>query len=163
MISSPTLRKCKSCEREKPLNNFYCRNGKYKNYYSYCKVCTRRKNLDWYTSNKEHAKQINNAWRNHNYQHFALVTRERNLKNAYGITHAQYMKQVEQQQGLCKICNKKTDISLAVDHNHITGEVRGLLCFNCNAGLGQFKDNLDNVCSAYNYLLEYEAKNAKQA
>jgi hypothetical protein len=43
---------------------------------------------------------------------------------------------------------------LAIDHCHKTGKIRGLLCKNCNQGLGQFKDNIDLLLSAAKYLYE---------
>ena len=59
------------------------------------------------------------------------------------------------QNGCCAICKKHQSeftISLAVDHDHITKKVRGLLCYNCNMGLGRFKDNLDYLNNASKYL-----------
>lgn len=62
-----------------------------------------------------------------------------------------------EQQGKCGICNKhqsELDRTLAVDHCHNTGRIRGLLCSNCNLGLGHFKDVIENIESAIRYLNE---------
>jgi hypothetical protein len=71
----------------------------------------------------------------------------------YGITVAEYNRIHDQQQGLCAICkqtnNKK---SLCIDHDHATGEVRGLLCDKCNRGLGLFQDNITLLRQAIGYL-----------
>ena len=73
------------------------------------------------------------------------------LKRQYGITFKQYNEMLEKQNNVCAICgNPETSvirgkvIRLAVDHDHDTGRVRGLLCSNCNIGIGNFKhdDNL---------------------
>lgn len=57
------------------------------------------------------------------------------------------------QNGKCAICNTTfVDKTPCVDHNHTTGEVRGLLCTTCNAGLGLFKDDLALLYSAKHYL-----------
>ena len=56
------------------------------------------------------------------------------------------------QSGHCAICINKDKRKLAVDHCHKTGKIRGLLCSNCNQGLGMFKDNLDFLGRARNYL-----------
>ena len=76
------------------------------------------------------------------------------LQTNYGITLEHYNLLLEEQNKKCKICNKNcpTGKSLAVDHNHETGKVRGLLCKNCNIGLGMFFDNLDFLESAVLYL-----------
>ena len=55
-----------------------------------------------------------------------------------------------EQEKRCVIC--KRNVILRVDHCHTTGKVRGLLCHNCNTGLGQFKDNIDNLKMAIKYL-----------
>jgi DNA-binding transcriptional MerR regulator len=76
------------------------------------------------------------------------------LKTNYGITLEDYNFLLEKQNEKCKICNNEcpTGKSLAVDHNHETGKVRGLLCKNCNIGLGMFFDNIDFLESAVLYL-----------
>lgn len=72
----------------------------------------------------------------------------------YGITLEDYNFLLEKQNEKCKICNNEcpTGKSLAVDHNHETRKVRGLLCKNCNIGLGMFFDNIDFLESAVVYL-----------
>ena len=64
------------------------------------------------------------------------------IKKAYGITIDEYEEIEKNQGGVCAICNgKNNDRRLAVDHCHTTGKVRGLLCGNCNRGIGYFKDS----------------------
>ena len=64
----------------------------------------------------------------------------------------------EEQGKSCKICDTKSEdhLSFHVDHCHDTGEVRGVLCNNCNAGLGMFQDNLELLFMAIDYLTEKE-------
>jgi hypothetical protein len=62
----------------------------------------------------------------------------------FGLSLVEYNQLVEKQMNRCVICGwqwTEGHKKLAVDHNHVTGKIRGLLCANCNAGLGQFKDN----------------------
>ena len=66
-------------------------------------------------------------------------SRTYHLTRRYGITAAEADAMLEAQGGLCAIC--KAAPAAHVDHDHATGAVRALLCFNCNGGLGQFKDN----------------------
>ncbi len=78
--------------------------------------------------------------------------RARNLKRRYGITLEDWKLQHEIQDGKCAICGTETT-TLCVDHDHDNGNIRGLLCNNCNKGLGLLGDNLRNVERAYVYLL----------
>lgn len=64
---------------------------------------------------------------------------------------------LEEQGGVCALCAKpEAGRSLAIDHNHITGEVRRLLCNNCNRGIGHMQDNPDLLRRAAAYLEEYQ-------
>ena len=78
--------------------------------------------------------------------------RRRNLMRRYGITPMQYDRMAKNG---CQICGTKscgTGKRLAVDHNHETGKVRGILCTSCNNGLGRFNDRADLLQSAIDYL-----------
>lgn len=73
----------------------------------------------------------------------------------YGITSDEYNELFESQQGRCAICGgHQTEFKkrLHVDHDHDTGQVRGLLCGTCNTGLGMFRDNIDLLDKAIKYL-----------
>lgn len=77
------------------------------------------------------------------------------LQKEYGLTLEDYEKILAEQQGYCKICGiHESELSrvLSVDHCHETNEVRGLLCGNCNAGIGLLKDSPDILLKAVNYL-----------
>lgn len=79
------------------------------------------------------------------------------LKESFGITMDQYMEMKNAQDGKCAICGKEekgsTRVShLFVDHCHNTGTIRGLLCNNCNFGLGHFKDSVELLLKAASYL-----------
>lgn len=81
------------------------------------------------------------------------------LKNNFSLTPEDYSALLQKQDGVCYICKKpETKITkgvlcrLAVDHNHKTGRVRGLLCDKCNRGLGYFKDSPTLLRVAADYL-----------
>lgn len=81
------------------------------------------------------------------------------LTRNYGITSEDYNRMYRDQNGVCKICGKEGFImakhhklKLVVDHCHITNTVRGLLCHNCNRGLGLFKEDYEILLIAMNYV-----------
>jgi hypothetical protein len=86
-------------------------------------------------------------------------SRVRYLRDTYGLTPEQYKDMIKEQDGVCAICGEPEWIKvngkvrrIPIDHCHKTGQVRGLLCSNCNTGLGAFKDNIDIMASAISYL-----------
>jgi len=79
-------------------------------------------------------------------------TRASQLKKRYDITYEDFEEMFKKQKGKCKICQESKE--LVVDHNHNNKEVRGLLCHNCNRGIGFLMDSPKNLYSAYTYLLE---------
>ncbi len=92
------------------------------------------------------------------YQKNKEVIFENYLKRTYDINLEHYNTLSEKQGGVCAICNQEcvSGRRLAVDHNHDTGEVRGLLCCMCNRGLGNLGDNLDRLRAAVLYLEKYQ-------
>jgi hypothetical protein len=81
----------------------------------------------------------------------------RAIEKTYGLTIRQYNELLRLQGGACAICGKvPRSRRLAVDHDHVTGEVRGLLCasgdFGCNKGLGYFNDDVELLRRAVAYL-----------
>lgn len=84
------------------------------------------------------------------------------LMHAFGISLPEYIQMAVDRGNKCDICGRpETQIrtgkvkSLAVDHNHTTGDVRGLLCSSCNTALGKFEDNPDLLNSAIAYLAKH--------
>lgn len=83
-----------------------------------------------------------------------------NLKHNFNITYSEYMSMLKSQNESCLICGTKhTDSKkLVVDHCHITGKVRSLLCSNCNTGIGMFKENKEFLINAIKYIEDNENK-----
>ena len=68
--------------------------------------------------------------------------RHYHLKRRYGLGAAEVERMLDAQLWTCLVCDTSLSLKAAhVDHDHATGAVRGILCFNCNGGLGQFRDN----------------------
>lgn len=87
-------------------------------------------------------------------------------KRHYDMTEAQYEAKKKEQNYKCKICgeegfcigNKNHTERLVVDHNHETGQVRDLLCHNCNRALGLLQDSVKLVENAFLYLKRWNTK-----
>ena len=79
------------------------------------------------------------------------------LKRCYNLSKSEYGEMAKRQLFSCAICYRGCDTGgrLGVDHNHVTGKVRGLLCRKCNTGLGMFKDNEKFLERAWNYLKKH--------
>lgn len=81
------------------------------------------------------------------------------LKTHFGITPQDYEKMFESQQGRCAVCDQQETaerdgklVALAVDHDHKTGSIRGLLCSKCNCALGLVGDNAERLRSMIAYI-----------
>jgi hypothetical protein len=84
--------------------------------------------------------------------------RSYNLQRRYGISEAEYDARFAEQGGLCALCRKQP--ALVVDHDHETGAIRGLLCQQCNRGLGFLGDTIETLLKAVEYLQRAAAKRA---
>lgn len=126
-----SMKHCYLCSQDKEDSSFYDRA-------IVCKPCHNKRGRVWAQNNKDKVS---------NYAYKGRIRRQ------YNLSEEEYKVLYEKQKGACKICslvpNKKR---LHVDHCHSTGNVRGLLCENCNRGLGMFKDNINLLKSAQDYL-----------
>lgn len=97
-----------------------------------------------------------------NRENVCANSRAYKLKSNYGITPEEYNKMLVDQNERCAICDRdKTQLpeaqqKLYVDHCHKTGKVRKLLCYGCNSAIGFFKENIESLKSAINYLIRFE-------
>ena len=102
----------------------------------------RETTAQWQKDNREKCNERSKRWRLANPDKMKLAQRRSQIKRKYGITLEEYGVMFDKQQGECGICHSiQESKALAVDHCHINGKVRGLLCENCNTGLGKFKDD----------------------
>lgn len=89
----------------------------------------------------------------------AETLRHKERERKFGISREIYSQMLQAQNGVCAICgNPETATrlgvvkALSVDHCHATGRIRGLLCSDCNTGIGKLKDDLKILQSAIQYL-----------
>ena len=163
---------CTNCKLEKTLDNF----GKYRKnadgLNTECKLCNAARAKKWAFDNK--AKNIMKAttWNKENRNRHNEISVKWNSKNKrkkknthlqkhFGISIEEYETLFNIQEGKCAICgntestiDKRSNMPkmLSVDHDHVTGKIRGLLCQTCNLVLGLFKDSLDKFEKAIVYL-----------
>jgi hypothetical protein len=138
-------KRCFRCKQHKNLDLFHkCARNK-DGRQSFCKECQQ-------LYAKEDEKRTNrNKKRYHEKKDEYL---EACYKRKYGITLNEYNRMLEDQGGVCAVCGKVCNSGkrLAVDHNHLTGKVRGLLCINCNQGIGHLMDSIHLLSRAIDYL-----------
>lgn len=87
---------------------------------------------------------------------YRLKHRDDDRRRRRFCTAEEYNGMVSEQSGKCAICGRILWDDLRVDHDHTTGKVRGLLCDNCNWGLGNFKDNPELLRKAVDYLAKHQ-------
>lgn len=133
---------CTVCKEEKPLDEFYnvkrSKDGK-----SYrCKECDNKAGKAYKELHRDRVKILH-----------------RNARDRYrhGIEPEDYERMHTEQNGVCAICLQEAPINvqhqrLVIDHCHTTGKIRGLLCHKCNQALGLFKDNVNYLANAIEYL-----------
>lgn len=111
----------------------------------------RQKNKEYCEKNRDSVRKKRIEWYNKN----KSKVRDSKYKNKYGITIEEYNKLLLDQQDKCKICGvHKNDlnINLVIDHSHVDGSIRGLLCGKCNSILGFANDDIKIFEKAIEYL-----------
>lgn len=152
------MRKCTKCHTLKE-NVFFNKKTASKNgLNTICRECCKISNKKWREKNPRNATEKWQSWREQNPIKSQELNR-RKLLQKYGLTVEEWQFIFDNQNGLCAICglpetliDKGTLRRLAVDHCHITGKVRALLCSKCNKGIGLFNDDLTLLNKAVSYL-----------
>lgn len=144
---------CNKCFIEKTAKHFFKDKSHSTGLYSICKECKTESTMVWREKNKEY---YNQSMRDYNQREGRDVWRRNyEYKKKYGITLIQYNELLQKQNNACAIC-KKTKAGtrrkhFVVDHNHSTGNVRGLLCYGCNRALHTL-DNFQLLAAATEYI-----------
>ncbi len=148
------VKTCIKCDRDLPATKEYFYRNKYSTdgLLNYCKECRTKQQIEHYKKpkNKERIKQYKKEWVK------SPRGRDLRLKKMYGISLQEYDAMFDSQHGVCKICGgvNKSGKRLSVDHNHLTGKVRGLLCQSCNFMVGLSQENSDILLKTALYLRE---------
>lgn len=156
---------CSKCKTEKTLDKFSKDKNSSTGYTYQCKECRNNSYNDYYVNNPDKMKQRNaSSWLKRKQYYASEVgissSRKAHLKRKYNMSLEEYNILSLKQNHKCAICGNEemnnTNKVLCVDHNHITGKVRALLCGLCNTGLGNFLDNKVLLKNAIKYLNKYD-------
>jgi hypothetical protein len=136
---------CRCCKTYKNMDDFYKRTTGGSAPRATCKECVNQKRL--------------RAYRNGLTKKTSGAAQKSHLKQKYGLSVAEYDRMFEEQDQKCAICGRPEDLvryghinRLSVDHCHASSKVRGLLCTNCNIGLGSFREDASIIEKALEYL-----------
>lgn len=151
---NPGMKTCTGCHVEKPLTDFnrsaHGRNGMR----ARCIDCSSAENRVRYKKDLEASRKAGREYSKTRRELFPEKVKEAQLKSKYGLSLEQYNQMVLIQEGRCAICKEEYE-PLCVDHNHINGEVRALLCDQCNIGISNFRDSAVRARAAADYLDRY--------
>ena len=138
-------KQCRKCLETKPSAEFWTNNKNRDRLQNYCKSCSKTAVYSYRTTHDGHVSVVR--------------TRHKNSLIKYRVTQADYAKMLSDQDGLCAICgNPETSTMrgflrrLCIDHCHVTGKVRGLLCSGCNHAIGKLGDDPAILRRAADYL-----------
>ena len=142
---------CCACKQFKPATEFNRNRSTYDKLQSACRDCGKKHASNYAKANREENAARARKWRAKNKDR----SRDHGYKARYRLAYGTYAKMLEAQNGKCAICQTDTPGGKGrfhVDHCHTTGAVRGLLCHNCNVGLGNLRHDPELILSATRYL-----------
>jgi len=148
---SDQLKKCPVCTRKLPIEQFSPYRGRITTHCDHCKELARKR---WFKDHENNKTKARTNYKNRDATQKFLQTR-RNYEREWNLFPGQKELMVEQQDGLCAICQQPAE-PLCIDHNHKTNKIRGLLCRPCNLGLGNFRDNSKALRAAADYLTYWD-------
>lgn len=169
------LKKCVKCMVEQPIANYHAHPKLI--HHPRCKACRAQQHREYYVANLDKFTAYKARARNETIEEREKRIQKRkegapakrklsqwrvHIRNTLGATPEMYDAMYVSQGGKCAICattepgGRRTRFS--IDHCHITGAIRGLLCVACNSGLGYFRDDKDRLTTAISYLTRYPVR-----
>lgn len=134
------MKTCSKCGLVKPAEDFHQRARAKDGLQDWCKSCTAASAADWYRANKDRAMAASTRWNEAN--------PDRRTERKYGMAPGERKRLSDEQGDACAICGR-LGVRLVVDHNHDTGQCRGLLCVRCNTMIGYLESPLRGAGDAY--------------
>lgn len=147
-------KRCCHCREEKSLDSFGQDKSRSDGLNAECKVCMKARHAVYYQKNKDKVTRRDLAYYQSHKRECKRSARKSSLRRRFGITEGDYIRIFTRQLGRCAICGQPEPKGqwLSVDHNHVTGQVRGLLCDACNTAMGLLKEDSQRLISMLRYL-----------
>jgi hypothetical protein len=168
------MKRCSQCDIT--LTNENCKpsvlNGRRN---GYCRLCSNERRRSsahhkqyaarWNREHKDQRSEIQHRYHVSHLQVRSVYAADRRRRLEYGVTPEDFQEKFEKQNGLCEICKKpfilgagnKNRMRPCQDHDHVTGELRDLLCASCNLILGNSFESKEILANAIAYLQKHEA------
>ena len=136
-----TEKKCSKCRETKAVSEFnqFADESAPVNgwrYYSWCRDCSKQQSRRYGSENRPRRNERLRQWRKENPEAASAKDKRARLFLKYRLDEKQVQGISERQEHRCAVCRNET--KLIIDHDHVTGKVRGLVCYRCNIGLGWF-------------------------
>ncbi len=172
---------CRHCHRARSISDFSKDHTRGDGLHPYCRICRneakRKRHHFRYHNDSEYREKLklrdrlrwNGKRRENCLKKWANRTSDQKkdavIKCIYGISMADFYRILKEQNGVCAICcNYETrkdkytgkPCRLHIDHDHQTRKVRGLLCMKCNNGIANFRENLEFLDNAKEYLIKHK-------
>jgi hypothetical protein len=146
------MKQCTKCASLKDKSEFYAKESR-------CKPCVNDIRREKYSKNPKEIIDRVARYRANNPEKI----RDTKLKQAYGVGTEYFNAKLKEQGGVCAGCgqNRKVkwrnkEVEMSLDHDHLTGTPRGVLCIKCNRGLGLLEENSNTFQNLINYVAKYK-------
>ena len=152
------MKTCPKCKLEKELQFFYKDKQTSDGFTCWCIDCKKKRQQHY--NNRPEVKEQRKEYQIAYIALNPLQAKDSSLKRLYNISIEDYNQMFSNQNGCCAICKRHQSEfkkALAVDHDHKTGQVRGLLCSGCNLALGNAEDSIEILSSAIQYLTQSQS------
>jgi hypothetical protein len=150
------MKTCQSCKVVLELDQFHSETGRYDGKSRVCKQCAYARHNNWRLKNLDKMRDASRKWRTLNPE----LAKDHGRKGRYGLPIGAFERMLAEQKGTCAICETSDPGgkgTFHVDHCHDTGIIRGLLCHNCNVGIGNMRHSTDLLRRAITYLDQVNA------
>lgn len=158
-----TEKACTQCKAIKPVAEFPACKTNRNGLHSWCFSCKRARSKAYQDRPdvKERMRSYRREWARQPKQR--AQNKRNRIRRVFGLTPQQLNQMKVDQQGLCAICFQPEPLkrSLAIDHDHVTGKVRGLLCTRCNTALGMIQEDVEILINMTAYIDQHHPDGLK--
>lgn len=170
-VNMDSVKRCTKCGEEYALSRFALDRSRSDGRHPWCRTCKKQAHDAHYPEVRKLAQQRAAAWARAHLAKRNAIVRRSHRKNRFAMRHRvykyrgisisleDYTRLFEQQRGCCAICERpwvEGTKALCLDHDHVTMKVRGMLCDQCNRGLGDFRDSPASLRRAAQYLEDHK-------